>query len=373
MCFLIEMVGTFLCLVSVVVDVALAAFDPTMTIDSCTKRKLEITLNNASASGIVYIQGQSSVCRYPTTDGVSVHSFDFASCNLQWEESFNVIVQKNALYQTGADKQIPVMCVADIGDLTVSNSLHVADKDDAAGQNLTVKPSAFMTLYRNGVDISGQTVKLTDIITMVLKLDSEYIGDFDIKAKYCAADNIDIIVDACAVDSDLFPHISRIQQGVLQASFGAFRTTNLNGGSVSMPFSCVLQVCLGVCAPTVCTDGQTSYGRKKRHVARRQVDEDKDIENISVGSVLSITSEEVIIGAPNDDGDVCTSQGLFVLILNVMIAVVVATAVSAVLMYRKLQEKSRIISKFNSDTHMTGLTSYLQCYPLLNLKSYRET
>ncbi|KAH3752847.1 hypothetical protein DPMN_187473 [Dreissena polymorpha] len=106
-----------------------------------------------------------------------------------------------------------------------------------------------MTLYRNGVDISGQTVKLTDTITMVLQLESEYIEDFDIKAKYCTADNIDIIVDACAVDTDLFPHISRIQQGVLQASFGAFRTTNLNGGSVSMPFSCVLQVCLGACAP----------------------------------------------------------------------------------------------------------------------------
>ncbi|KAH3752846.1 hypothetical protein DPMN_187472 [Dreissena polymorpha] len=39
------------------------------------------------------------------------------------EESFKVIVQKNALYQTGADKQIPVMCVADLGDLTVSNSI----------------------------------------------------------------------------------------------------------------------------------------------------------------------------------------------------------------------------------------------------------
>ena len=42
------------------------------------------------------------------------------------EESFKVIVQKKSLYQTGDDKQIPVMCIADLGDLTVSNSLDVA-------------------------------------------------------------------------------------------------------------------------------------------------------------------------------------------------------------------------------------------------------
>jgi len=37
-----------------------------------------------------------------------------------------VIIQKNANYQTGADKQIPVMCIADLGDLTVTNNLNAA-------------------------------------------------------------------------------------------------------------------------------------------------------------------------------------------------------------------------------------------------------
>ncbi|KAH3752848.1 hypothetical protein DPMN_187474 [Dreissena polymorpha] len=50
---------------------------------------------------------------------------------------------------------------------------------------------------------------------------------------------------------------------------------------------------------TTCTDGETSYGRKKRNVAKRQTPEDSGIDNISVGSALSITTEEVIVEGAN--------------------------------------------------------------------------
>ena len=40
-------------------------------------------------------------------------------------ESFKIVIQKKKLYMTGDDKQIPIMCVADLGDLTVSNSINV--------------------------------------------------------------------------------------------------------------------------------------------------------------------------------------------------------------------------------------------------------
>ena len=50
------------------------------------------------------------------------------------------------------------------------------DKDDDAGINKTVKPSAFMKLYKDGIDVSGSDVKLTDVITMTIQLDDEYIG-----------------------------------------------------------------------------------------------------------------------------------------------------------------------------------------------------
>lgn len=49
------------------------------------------------------------------------------------------------------------------------------DKDDDAGQNKTVKPTATMSLYSSGTDVGGATVKLTDTITMIMQLDAEYI------------------------------------------------------------------------------------------------------------------------------------------------------------------------------------------------------
>jgi hypothetical protein len=50
-----------------------------------------------------------------------------------------------------------------------------SDKDDDAGLNKTVKPTAFMTLLRDGVDVSGGNVKLTDVITMMVELDNEFL------------------------------------------------------------------------------------------------------------------------------------------------------------------------------------------------------
>jgi hypothetical protein len=50
-----------------------------------------------------------------------------------------------------------------------------SDKDDDAGLNKTVKPTAFMTLLRDGIDVSGGNVKLTDVITMMIQLDTEFL------------------------------------------------------------------------------------------------------------------------------------------------------------------------------------------------------
>ena len=33
-----------------------------------------------------------------------------------------------------------------------------------------------MKLYNNGVDIGGSDVKLTDLVTMTIQVDAEYIG-----------------------------------------------------------------------------------------------------------------------------------------------------------------------------------------------------
>lgn len=38
-----------------------------------------------------------------------------------------------------------------------------------------------MSLYRNGVDVDGSIVKLTDEITMVVQLDQEYVGMYSVR------------------------------------------------------------------------------------------------------------------------------------------------------------------------------------------------
>ncbi|XP_052217916.1 uncharacterized protein LOC127835517 [Dreissena polymorpha] len=349
------MCNMYIILSSVLVAAAVAqTFNPTLTVDSCTNSKLVVTVTDAADNGIIYIQGQDSACRQTTTSGSSQHEILFGSCNLEWEESFKIVIQKKALYQTGDDKQIPVMCLADLTDLTVSNNITALDKDDDAGQNKTVKPSATMTLFSDGVNVGGSSVMLTDTITMFLELDAEFIADFDIKAKGCSADNIEIIAAYCPVDVELFPHMQRVSQGRLSASFGAFRTTSLAGGAVAMPFSCTLQVCLGPCAPTTCEDGQDSYGRKKRQVAPAKPD--NAVEDISVGSSIRITTEEVTIETTDENSDLCMNQGVFIALIIIMVAGLVATTVAAVVLFRKLQEKSGILSKLGS-----GQLSHMPC------------
>ncbi|XP_033725957.1 uncharacterized protein LOC117315715 [Pecten maximus] len=328
-----------------------AQFSPTLTVNSCTASKLQLTLDNAADGGIIYIQGQTSACKQTTSSSSTVHEFDFASCGISWASSFKMIVQKKALYQTGDDKQIPIMCIMDLADLTVANNVNALDKDDDAGQNLTVKPTASMKLYRSGIDIAGSSVQLTDSLTMSIELDAEFQADFDIIAKDCTASTISIIESACAADTDLFPEFTKPAQGYLANSFGAFRTTDLNGGSVAMTFSCTLTVCAGSCAATTCPSGD-GYGRKKRGISKRQANPSPAIDDISVGTTVTIAAEEVILQTPDDDTDVCMNRAGFIAGLIITILALIVVMAIAVYMSRKYQEKKGALNKLNG-----GMTS----------------
>lgn len=57
----------------------------------------------------------------------------------------------------------------------------ISDKAEDVRVNRTTKPTAIMSLYRNGVDVDGSIVKLTDEITMVVQLDQEYVGMYSVR------------------------------------------------------------------------------------------------------------------------------------------------------------------------------------------------
>lgn len=54
---------------------------------------------------------------------------------------------------------------------------------------------------------------------------------------------------SCATDPGLFPNFMKYGQGFLIAEFGAFRETSLEGGVVTMNFTCVLEFCKNYCNP----------------------------------------------------------------------------------------------------------------------------
>lgn len=55
-----------------------------VTVDSCTQSELVLSLTDAEAGGIMYIQGQGVACKQTTNTGTNQHTFNFASCNIQW-------------------------------------------------------------------------------------------------------------------------------------------------------------------------------------------------------------------------------------------------------------------------------------------------
>ncbi|XP_060572735.1 uncharacterized protein LOC132730762 [Ruditapes philippinarum] len=176
------------------VSTVIGQFDPLVNVESCTKSKLVVSTYGAMDDGLIYIQGQDDRCKHTTISGVALYQFEFADCNIEWEMLFRIVVQKKSGYQTGADKVIPIFCVADRSDLIVSNANN-AEKADDGSVNVTVQPSAKMSFYKVVAEeeVSGKEVKLSDTLIMALQLDNDYIDDLDIKARYCIASGLVII------------------------------------------------------------------------------------------------------------------------------------------------------------------------------------
>lgn len=67
-----------------------------MTVDSCTKSNLKLTLNDAAQDGIIYIQGQGAACKQLTSTGSNTHEFNFVACGIAWVSIQN---QGNIIYK----------------------------------------------------------------------------------------------------------------------------------------------------------------------------------------------------------------------------------------------------------------------------------
>ncbi|OWF53467.1 hypothetical protein KP79_PYT22933 [Mizuhopecten yessoensis] len=326
----------------------------------CTETALSLTLEGAENGGIIYIKGTGATCKQDTVNVTTELEFVFDACGIDPYAAFSVVVQKKPHYQTGNDIVVPVQCLYDF-TIELSGSETVAREGvDEQGINVTVRPTATMTLYTNGLEVTAGQVDLTDLLTMSIQLGSEYIADLDLKAKYCTANTLEVIEDFCSTDTELFPNFVHPVQGVIATSFGAFRTTDLNGGVVDMVFSCTLQLCLGTCSQMDCANGESGYGRRKRFAdndekgnrkikssadpdeqfverrKKRTIDED-DIafENMNVGAVIGVGNTLVIDETGDVTDDICIHVGLLVISGTLVVFLVIGCSVSMVSLFNK--------------------------------------
>ncbi|CAC5363429.1 unnamed protein product [Mytilus coruscus] len=161
-----------------------------------------------------------------------------------------------------------------------------------------------------------------------------------------------VAVFSCPTDTELFPEFSKPAQGYLSATFGAFRTTDLNGGSVPMTFTCSLQVCLRSCSATICPNGANGWGRKRRDVMnvivfgslrqKRVADDNSPFDDINIESTLRIIADDVVIEDDDDNTDVCISKLPLILGLIAVILAILSSVGAVVYLNRKLKAHTEL-------------------------------
>merc|ERR1712024_317099 len=100
--------------------------------------------------------------------------------------------------------------------------------------------------------------------------------------------------NGCPVAPTIFPRFTP-DGTALQSVYEAFRFTE----SYGVIFQCNVKYCLGPCEPAVCTYGREnfeSWGRKKRDLSKRAVDN-------SVDTAISLSREIIVL----DFGDEATN------------------------------------------------------------------
>ncbi|XP_069102636.1 uncharacterized protein [Argopecten irradians] len=331
----------------------------------CTEEKLSLSLEGAAIGGIIYIKGHGSACKQDTTNTTTYFEFIFNACGVDPYVPFIVVVQKKPHYQTGYDLTVPVLCLYEIN---VGNQINAEDVDNE-GINKTVRPTATMIFYSNGQEVTSGQVDLTDTLTMSIQLGSEYMDDFDLKARHCTANTIELVQDFCSTDTVLFPNFVHPLQGLIASTFGAFRTTDLNGGSVDMTFSCTLKLCYGACPQTDCSGGETVLGRRKRladgaedeiiefeHNAdtagllgtrkkRSADDDDTAFGSMNVGAVVSVGHTRDITNTDDSNHQFCVHVGFLVISGALFCFVIVIISFSMTSLVSSYREQTGTHSK----------------------------
>lgn len=156
-------------------------------------------------------------------------------------------------------------------------SMVVKQEGRTIGQELLVQPGAPLTMEVSHIERKIQANGPDDDVygIIVSKLD--------------VTDNQDqsevIVVNGCSVDSYLFENF--VQRGeILSAKFRAFKFPD----STYVLFKGTINVCLGSCQPTQCSNGQFGYGRRRRRSLKMEAPEINGVYEVRAYTILRVAN-----------------------------------------------------------------------------------
>jgi len=208
-----------------------------------------------------------------------------------------VVVQRHSVVMTKTDKIYKVRCTYDTSSKNITfGMMPIRDPDMISITSAPEAPAPRIRIL-DARQKEVETVRIGDRLTFKIEIPDK--TPYGIFARNCVAMAKDSrstfpIIDenGCPVDPTIFPRFTP-EGTALQSVYEAFRFTE----SYGVIFQCNVKYCLGPCEPAVCTYGREnfeSWGRKKRDVSKRAVDNSAD-------TAMSL-SREIIVLDFGDEG-----------------------------------------------------------------------
>ncbi|XP_017839057.1 uncharacterized protein LOC108597158 isoform X2 [Drosophila busckii] len=153
-----------------------------------------------------------------------------------------------------------------------------------------------------GVSQDGQkftqdlTVKSGTPLTMEISLDADSAPIYGLGVNYLDVTDTHtssetLIFKGCTVDPYLFENFNTIDGDILSAKFKAFKFPD----SSYVQFRATVNVCLGKCLGTQCSNNQVGYGRRKREIsAANKVYEISLAMFLQVNDIEGVNKNEVL-------------------------------------------------------------------------------
>lgn len=232
-----------------------------ITLVSCLNKNVKFNVPTTFSGFKLRVLGNTGeLCQ--VTLNSSVVNVNSSECGINYGEHFDTYLipstnETISVFETVENHVIRFTCHKIENTISVSNDDLMSNLDVEKENEYPVKVRASMFLHSfgNESDIINSSVSSGTLVTLRIKIQENYVQDFDLIPKECYVNNIlPIIREGCTI---LPQHLSPVNNftklslpGNYESSFNAFRPL-LNGIPVNnLHFTCTLLICyLNQCPP----------------------------------------------------------------------------------------------------------------------------